>query len=132
MNVDKMIKEDEELDEATYTPKQYKMAFGVLNDPRWKGGNMTQIVSTIEKIARGLSKDKAVAHAIQVTNEELDEASFSRPGKGERIVGDSKFEIMKYPSGLYSINFVNVRDGDIFIGKEDLLRFQKFMSKVKV
>lgn len=66
-------KEDEELDEAKYTPKQYKMAFGVLNDPRWKGGNMTQIVSTIEKIAKGLSKDKAVAHAIQVTNEELDE-----------------------------------------------------------
>ena len=29
MNVDKMIKEDEELDEASfsYTPKQYKMAF---------------------------------------------------------------------------------------------------------
>lgn len=64
--------------------------------------------------------------------EELDEASFSRPGKGERIIGDSKFEILKYPSGLYSINFVNVRDGDIFIGKEDLLRFQKFMTKVKV
>ena len=63
------VKENEELDEAKYTPKQYKMAFGVLNDPRWKGGNMTQIVSTIEKIAKGLSKDKAVAHAIQVTNE---------------------------------------------------------------
>lgn len=60
------------------------------------------------------------------------EASFSRPGKGERIAGDSKFEVLKYPSGLYSINFVNVRDGDIFIGKEDLKRFQKFISKVRV
>lgn len=58
----------EELEEK-YTAKQYKMAFGVLNDPRWKGGNMTRIVNTIEKIAKGLSKDKAVARAIQLTNE---------------------------------------------------------------
>lgn len=64
--------------------------------------------------------------------ETVKEASFSRPGKGERIAGDSKFEVLKYPSGLYSINFVNVRDGDIFIGKEDLKRFQKFISKVRV
>jgi len=66
------------------------------------------------------------------TFDEIREASFSRPGKGERVAGDSKFEVLKYPSGLYSINFVNVRDGDIFIGKEDLKRFQKFMAKVKV
>jgi len=57
--------------EEKYTAKQYKMAFGVLNDPRWKGGNMTRIVNTIEKIAKGLSKDKAVAKAIQLTNEEV-------------------------------------------------------------
>jgi hypothetical protein len=63
---------DEMLDlEEKYTAKQYKMAFGVLNDPRWKGGNMTRIVNTIEKIAKGLSKDKAVAKAIQLTNEEV-------------------------------------------------------------
>lgn len=63
----------EELEEK-YTAKQYKMAFGVLNDPRWKGGNMTRIVTTIEKIAKGLSKDKAVARAIQLTNESLGES----------------------------------------------------------
>lgn len=57
-------------------------------------------------------------------DEELDEAT--------PVARDSKFEVMKHPSGLYSINFVNVRNGDIFIGKEDLLRFQKFISKVKV
>ena len=62
----------EELEEK-YTAKQYKMAFGVLNDPRWKGGNMTRIVTTIEKIAKGLSKDKAVAKAIQLTNESIAE-----------------------------------------------------------
>ena len=75
----KQKKEEVELDEAKYTNKQYKMAFGVLNDPRWKGGNMTQIVNTIEKIAKGLSKDKAVADAIRITNEglELDEAKFT-------------------------------------------------------
>lgn len=66
------------------------------------------------------------------TFKEITEASFSRPGKGERIAGDSKFEVLKYSSGLLSINFVNVRDGDIFIGKEDFKRFQKFIAKVKV
>jgi hypothetical protein len=66
-------KEEVELEEK-YSAKQYKMAFGVLNDPRWKGGNMTQIVNTIEKIAKGLSKDPAVAKAIQVTNEQMQES----------------------------------------------------------
>lgn len=59
-----------------------------------------------------------------VEEKKLDEA-------GTPVARDSKFEIMKYPSGLYSINFVNVRDGDIFIGKEDLMRFIKFMNSAK-
>lgn len=70
----------EELEEK-YTAKQYKMAFGVLNDPRWKGGNMTRIVNTIEKIAKGLSKDKAVAKAIQLTNESLEERELTTAEK---------------------------------------------------
>lgn len=70
-----------------------------------------------------VGKDKELMKLIE--NENLDEA-------GTPVARDSKFEVIKYPSGLYSINFVNVRDGDIFIGKEDLMRFKTFMSKVKV
>ena len=88
--VDKsQLKEEEELEEK-YTAKQYKMAFGVLNDPRWKGGNMTRIVTTIEKIAKGLSKDKAVAKAIQLTNESLAERELTPAEleKREKIAKD--------------------------------------------
>jgi len=67
----KMHKEETELDEAKFSDKEIKMAFGVINDPRWKGGNMTKIVNTIEKIKKGLSKFPSVAKAIQATNEEL-------------------------------------------------------------
>ena len=79
----------EELEEK-YTAKQYKMAFGVLNDPRWKGGNMTRIVTTIEKIAKGLSKDKAVAKAIQLTNESIAERELTPAElkKREKIAKD--------------------------------------------
>lgn len=65
-------KEKEEMDEkANFSDKEIKMAFGVINDPRWKGGNMSKIVSTIEKIKKGLSKHPSVEKAIQATNEEL-------------------------------------------------------------
>lgn len=68
----RIFEELETISEKKYSAKQYKMAFGVLNDPRWKGGNMTQIVKTIEKIAKGLSDDPAISKAIQLTNEEAE------------------------------------------------------------
>ena len=48
------------------------MAFGVLNDKRFKGGNYTGAVEVIEKIAKGLSKHPSVAKALARTNEDLD------------------------------------------------------------
>lgn len=61
------------LDElARYSDKQIKMAFGIINDPRYKGGNMTAIVKKIEQIAKGLSKHPSVVKAIKVTNEEYE------------------------------------------------------------
>jgi len=59
-----------EYDNEGFTDKEIKMAFGIINDPRWKSGNMTHIVDTIEKIAKGLSKHPSVAKAIQTTNED--------------------------------------------------------------
>jgi hypothetical protein len=57
------------IEDADFSDKEIKMAFGIINDPRWKSGNMTHIVDTIEKIAKGLSKHPSVAKAIQATNE---------------------------------------------------------------
>ena len=57
------------INEAKYTDKQIKMAYSIINDKRWKGGDMTHIINTIEKIAKGLSDHPNVKKAIQVTNE---------------------------------------------------------------
>ena len=60
-----------------YSDKQIKQAFGILNDPRYKGGDYTGAVNTIEKLAKGLSTHPSVANALKRANEEIttDEAS---------------------------------------------------------
>ena len=68
----KTVEDAEEKDNQGFTDKEIKMAFGVLNDPRFKGGNYTGAVEVIEKIAKGLSKHPSVAKALMKTNEELD------------------------------------------------------------
>ena len=86
----RIFEELESLNEKKYSKKQYKMAFGVLNDPRWKGGNMTQIVKTIEKIAKGLSDDPAVYKAIQLTNEDLQEGTWAFADKSSEVTALKK------------------------------------------
>ena len=85
-----MNKDDvnESLDEAKFTDKQIKMAYGILNDPRWKGGNMTAIVKKLEQIAKGLSKHPGVQKALQATNEDLEE-KYRKPTQAE-IDADKK------------------------------------------
>jgi len=63
--------------EEKYSDKQIKQAFGILNDPRYKGGDYTGAVNTIEKLAKGLSNHPSVANALKKSNEEIttDEAS---------------------------------------------------------
>jgi len=67
------IKEDVNEDKG-FTDQQIKMAYGIANDKRYKGGNMTGAVSAIEKIAKGLSNHPDVQKVLKRTNEELDEA----------------------------------------------------------
>jgi len=86
----KIFEDLENLNEKKYSKKQYKMAFGVLNDPRWKGGNMTQIIRTIEKIAKGLSDDPAVSKAIQITNEDLQEGTWAFADKSSKVTALKK------------------------------------------
>ena len=58
-----------------FSSQQIKMAYGVLNDPRYKQGNYSGAVRAIEKIAKGLSNHPDVANALRRANEELEEAS---------------------------------------------------------
>ena len=55
-----------------FSSQQIKMAYGVLNDPRYKQGNYSGAVKAIEKIAKGLSNHPDVANALKRANEELD------------------------------------------------------------
>ena len=63
------------VNEASYSTQQIRMAYGVLNDPRYKQGNYSGAVRAIEKIAKGLSNHPDVANALRRANEELQEAS---------------------------------------------------------
>ena len=67
---DKMQKEETIIE---FTSQQIKMAYGILNDPRYKQGNYTGAVKAIEKLAKGLSKHPDVANALKRANESLDE-----------------------------------------------------------
>ena len=55
-----------------FSPKQIKMAIGIANDPRYKGGNYSGAVKTIEKIKKGLSNHKQVAAVLKRLNTDFD------------------------------------------------------------
>ena len=66
-------------DNMGFSDKEIKMAYGVLNNPKYKGGNMTGAVEVINKIAPGLADHPSVAKALQTTNEgemRLDKSAF--------------------------------------------------------
>jgi hypothetical protein len=84
-----VAREEVEIDEAKFTDKQIKMAYGILNDPRYKSGNMTAIVKKIEQIAKGLSKHPGVMKAIKVTNENVDERKLT-PKEIKRALASGK------------------------------------------
>jgi len=54
---------------SKFTKSQKEKAIKIIDNPKWKGGNMTKIVKEIEKIARGLSKESEIAYLIKLTNE---------------------------------------------------------------
>ena len=60
---------DETSDDHTFTDKQIKQAFGVLNDPRFKQGNYDGAVNVINKIAPGLADHPSVKNALMRANE---------------------------------------------------------------
>jgi len=58
----------DQLDEYI-TSKQVKMAKGIANDPRHKGGDMTGASKKMEKIKKGLSNHPGVKKALRLANE---------------------------------------------------------------
>ena len=64
----------EEGEASGFTDKQIRMAFGVLNDPKYKGGNYDGAVEVINKIAPGLADHPSVKNALMRANEDTNEA----------------------------------------------------------
>jgi hypothetical protein len=52
-----------------------KKAYGILNDPRYKGGNYSGAAKAIEKLGKGLSDHPDVKNAMKRANESIDEKS---------------------------------------------------------
>ena len=84
-----MKQNEETILEKSFTSQQIKQAYGILNDPRYKGGNYDGAVKAIEKLAKGLSDHPDVRNALKRANEELDEGKikdiFTANQEGESI-----------------------------------------------
>jgi len=87
-----MKRKKEEVEEAVkFTDKQIKMAYGVANDKRYKGGNYSGAVRAIEKIAKGLSDHPDVKKVLKRTNEnKVDESTAAYRKSQEKIANDRK------------------------------------------
>lgn len=59
------------------TAKQIKMARGIANDPRHKGGDYTGAAKKMEKIKKGLSNHPAAQKALRQANESLEDIDAS-------------------------------------------------------
>ena len=75
---------NESLEEAKFDSKLIKQAYGIANDKRYKGGNMTGAIKAIEKLAKGLSKHPDVQKVLKVTNE-LSQNGLMREGLWDNI-----------------------------------------------
>ena len=68
---------EEVSEKMNFSDKEVKMAIGIASDPRYKGGNYSGAVKTIEKIKKGLSDHPQVKAVLKRQNEnkEVDEGS---------------------------------------------------------
>jgi len=57
--------------QTAFTSQQIKQAYGIANDPRYKGGNYSGAVKAIEKLAKGLSTHPDVMKVLKKTNEDV-------------------------------------------------------------
>lgn len=118
------MNESADLDEA-FTDKEIKMAYGILNDPRYKSGNLTKAVDKIEQIKKGLSKHPGVQRAMKATTESLDEAvdldeNFAEwKKKVERRLGNIIFGKWKYSPYDMVREIKKMKNSDLF----DLYKF---------
>ena len=113
----------ESVQEAKFTDKQIKMAYGIANDKRYKGGNYTGAVGAIEKIAKGLSDHPDIKKVLKVTNESLrsdvNEANYQVKA-GKAAIGSASYDdkeivtITPQQAKKLTAYFQKNKDGDMW------------------
>ena len=97
-------------DNMGFSDKEIKMAYGVLNNPKYKGGNMTGAVEVINKIAPGLADHPGVAKALQRTNE--------GDGRKKGIHGKGHPMRKKQQAAIHANEYADVKPRDMKHYKE--------------
>ena len=88
MNNDGSVtKEEVELEEGL-SASDLKKAQAIVNDPKTKGGNMTQAIKDLEKWKKGSSDDKKVSQMLRVAHESANEATISETTVKTSILDD--------------------------------------------
>ena len=102
-----------------FTDKQIKMAFGILNDPRYKDGNYDGAHATIEKLAKGLSQHPSVANAMKRANEDIvTEGSYLYLNGKEIDQSTVVYDMQDYSDGMFELHGANYADGTELDEKE--------------
>ena len=108
------------------------MAYGVLNDPRYKQGNYSGAVKAIEKIAKGLSSHPDVANALKRANEEL----LDLPATGDTTTSNASQEVEQVDEARFTpaqISALKDKYGKLGPGAEknavQMDKLAKMMSK---
>ena len=122
---DKEDEDEEEVKEAkSFPPMLVKKAVAAAKK---MGGNMTGAIKDIEKMAKGLSKDKSVADALQMANESVDKVMEDNKAKYKaffdkalkkygvdspaELKGDKKKEFFDYVDKNYNSEDEPGKDG---------------------
>src|SRR6056300_250000 len=99
-----------------YTQQQIKQAYGILNDPRYKGGNYDGAVAAIEKLAKGLSKHPDVANALKRANESIEEKFTVQITKKD----GTTMELGRYNTAAEAQRFVDMYGKGAKVKKEEV------------
>ena len=115
-----------------FSSAQIKMAYGVVNDPRYKQGNYSGAVKAIEKIAKGLSSHPDVANALKRANEEL----LDLPATGDTTTSNASQEVEQVDEARFTpaqISALKDKYGKLGPGAEknavQMDKLAKMMSK---
>ena len=109
-------------EDDSFSDRQIKQAFGILNDPRYKQGNYDGAVEVINKIAPGLADHPSVRNALMRANENIKETDIMDPQTKKMIPEKDyvkKYVMSKHPEAtkklLQSEDLMDIYDTELYM-----------------